>query len=49
MALQNLASLLLGRRMENCSQEPPSLLKQDFSPLFGDKNHMVFAIPFGMG
>jgi hypothetical protein len=49
MTFQNLAFFLPSQRMENRPEGPPGLPKQNFSPLFGDKHHMVFAIPFGMG
>jgi hypothetical protein len=47
MTFQNLAFFLPSQRMENCPEGPPSLLKHNFSPLFGDKHNMGFAIPFG--
>ena len=49
MALDNLAFLLPGQRVEDRAQLPARLPENRLSPPFGHKNYVVLAVPFGMG
>ena len=49
MALDNLAFLLPGQRVEDRTQLPARLPENGLPAPFGHKNYVVLAVPFGMG
>jgi hypothetical protein len=49
MALDNLAFLLPGQRVEDRTQLPARLTENGLPTPFGHKNYVILAVPFGMG
>ena len=49
MAFNNLAFLLPGQRVEDCTQLPACLPKNGLPAPLGHENYVVLAVPFGMG
>ena len=49
MALDNLAFLLPGQRMEDRTQLPARLPENGLPTPLGHENYVVLAVPFGMG